>query len=118
MYEYLECFLANDVKNISRYFDWPLTFFTGETFIEMSEWSYKLHKDYKTSVGVQFNVVDINEKSGLVIGTGTRIKKDDSLLESFTATYSCVYKIMSGKLKVAPKYLIRNANSDIMYLNN
>ena len=33
MYEYLECFLANDVKNISRYFDWPLTFFTGEIFI-------------------------------------------------------------------------------------
>ena len=41
MYEYLECFLANDVKNISRYFDWPLTFFTGETFIEIPQWSYK-----------------------------------------------------------------------------
>tara|TARA_B100000131_G_scaffold310968_1_gene343221 strand:- start:23 stop:391 length:369 start_codon:yes stop_codon:yes gene_type:complete len=99
MYEYLECFLANDVKNISRYFDWPLTFFTGETFIEMAEWSYEVHKDYKTSVGVQFNVVDINEKGGLVIGTGTRIKKDDSLLETFTAAYSCVYKNNEWKIK-------------------
>ena len=62
MYEYLEYFLTNDVKNISKYFDWPLTFFTGEKFTEMAEWTYKLDKDYKTSKGVQFNVVDINEE--------------------------------------------------------
>ena len=99
MYEYLEYFLTNDVKNISTYFDWPLTFFTGEKFTDMAEWTYKLHKDYKTSKGVQFNVVDINEKTGLVLGSGTRIKKDDSLLETFTAVYTCVYINNEWKIK-------------------
>ena len=101
MYEYFEYFISNNKEKVIEYFDWPVTFFTGDNFsiIKDGEWAQNVDKDYQTTIGMHFTVLDINNSSGIVWGSGTRIKKDGSILETITGIYTCKYLDNNWKIK-------------------
>ena len=91
--EYLTYFLDNDMEGINSLVKFPITFIDdGESKLldafpvtpkEMME-----NKQWDTTIDTETYVHGVNSKKGHVISSGTRIRKDKSVIEKYTAFYA------------------------------
>ena len=91
--EYLAYFLNNDMDGVNSLVKFPITSIAdGETKLldafpvtpkEMME-----NKQWDTTIDIETYVHGVNSKKGHVISSGTRIRKDKSVIEKYTAFYA------------------------------
>ena len=91
--EYLAYFLNNDMDGVNSLVKFPITSITdGESKLldafpvtpkEMME-----NKQWDTTIDTETYVHGVNSKKGHVISCGTRIRKDKSVIEKYTAFYA------------------------------
>ena len=91
--QYMACFLANDMDGINSLVTFPITYIAdGQakhlysfpiTPKEMME-----SKAWDTTVDVQTHVHGVNSSKGHIVSSGTRIRKDQSIIEKYTAFYA------------------------------
>ena len=91
--EYLAYFLNNDMDGINSLVKFPITSIAdGESKLldafpvtpkEMME-----NKQWDTTIDTETYVHGVNSKKGHVISSGTRIRKDKSVIEKYTAFYA------------------------------
>ena len=90
--EYLAYFLNNDMDGVNSLVKFPITSIAdGESKLldafpvtpkEMME-----NKQWDTTIDTETYVHGVNSKKGHVISSGTRIRKDKSVIEKYTAFY-------------------------------
>ena len=90
--EYLAYFLNNDMDGVNSLVKFPITSIAdGESKLldafpvtpkEMME-----NKQWDTTINTETYVHGVNSKKGHVISSGTRIRKDKSVIEKYTAFY-------------------------------
>ena len=100
--EYLAYFLDNNMEGINSLVKFPITSIAdGESKLldafpvtpkEMME-----NKQWDTTIGIETYVHGVNSKKGHVISSGTRIRKDKSVIEKYTAFYAFTKQIKVGK---------------------
>ena len=91
--EYLAYFLNNDMDGVNSLVKFPITSIAdGESKLldafpvtpkEMME-----NKQWDTTIDTETYVHGVNSKKGHVISSGTRIRKDKSVIEKYTAFYA------------------------------
>ena len=91
--EYLAYFLNNDMDGVNSLVKFPITSIAdGESKLldafpvtpkEMME-----NKQWDTTIDIETYVHGVNSKKGHVISSGTRIRKDKSVIEKYTAFYA------------------------------
>ena len=91
--EYLTYFLDNDMDGVNSLVKFPITFIDdGESKLldafpvtpkEMME-----HKQWYTTIDTKTYVHGVNSEKGHIISSGTRIRKDKSVIEKYTAFYA------------------------------
>ena len=91
--EYLTYFLDNDIDGVNSLVKFPITFIDdGESKLldafpvtpkEMME-----NKQWYTTIDTKTYVHGVNSEKGHVISSGTRIRKDKSVIEKYTAFYA------------------------------
>ena len=91
--EYLTYFLDNDMDGVNSLVKFPITSIAdGESKLldafpvtpkEMME-----NKQWDTTIDTETYVHGVNSKKGHVISCGTRIRKDKSVIEKYTAFYA------------------------------
>ena len=91
--EYLAYFLNNDMDGVNSLVKFPITSIAdGESKLldtfpvtpkEMME-----NKQWDTTINTETYVHGVNSKKGHVISSGTRIRKDKSVIEKYTAFYA------------------------------
>ena len=91
--EYLAYFLNNDMDGVNSLVKFPITFIDdGESKLldafpvtpkEMME-----NKQWYTTIDTKTYVHGVNSEKGHVISSGTRIRKDKSVIEKYTAFYA------------------------------
>ena len=91
--QYLAYFLDNDMDGVNSLVKFPITFIDdGESKLldafpvtpkEMME-----NKQWYTTIDTKTYVHGVNSKKGHVISSGTRIRKDKSVIEKYTAFYA------------------------------
>ena len=91
--EYLAYFLNNNMDGVNSLVKFPITSIAdGETKLldafpvtpkEMME-----NKQWDTTIDTETYVHGVNSKKGHVISSGTRIRKDKSVIEKYTAFYA------------------------------
>ena len=91
--EYLAYFLDNDMDGVNSLVKFPITYIAeGESKLldafpvtpkEMME-----NKQWDTTIDTETYVHGVNSKKGHVISSGTRIRKDKSVIEKYTAFYA------------------------------
>ena len=91
--EYLAYFLNNDMDGVNSLVKFPITSIAdGESKLldafpvtpkEMME-----NKQWDTTIDTETYVHGVNSKKGNVISSGTRIRKDKSVIEKYTAFYA------------------------------
>ena len=91
--EYLAYFLNNDMDGVNSLVKFPITSIAdGESKLldafpvtpkEMME-----KKQWDTTIDTETYVHGVNSKKGHVISSGTRIRKDKSVIEKYTAFYA------------------------------
>ena len=91
--EYLAYFLDNDMDGVNSLVKFPITYIAdGESKLldafpvtpkEMME-----NKQWDTTIDTETYVHGVNSKKGHVISCGTRIRKDKSVIEKYTAFYA------------------------------
>ena len=91
--EYLAYFLNNDMDGVNSLVKFPITSIAdGESKLldafpvtpkEMME-----NKQWDTTIDTETYVHGVNSKKGHVIRSGTRIRKDKSVIEKYTAFYA------------------------------
>ena len=91
--EYLAYFLDNDMDGVNSLVKFPITYNAdGESKLldafpvtpkEMME-----NKQWDTTIDTETYVHGVNSKKGHVISSGTRIRKDKSVIEKYTAFYA------------------------------
>ena len=98
--EYLAYFLNNDMDGVNSLVKFPITSIAdGESKLldafpvtpkEMTE-----NKQWDTTIDTNTYTHGVNSKKGHVISSGTRIRKDKSVIEKYTAFYAFT-KIRDG----------------------
>ena len=88
--EYLAYFLDNDMDGVNSLVKFPITYISdGESKLldafpvtpkEMME-----NKQWDTTIDTETYVHGVNSEKGHVISSGTRIRKDKSVIEKYTA---------------------------------
>ncbi len=101
--EYLAYFLNNDMDGVNSLVKFPITSIAdGETKLldaflvtpkEMME-----NKQWDTTIDTETYVHGVNSKKGHVISSGTRIRKDKSVIEKYTAFYAFTKTDKSWKM--------------------
>ena len=91
--EYLAYFLNNDMDGVNSLVKFPITSIAdGESKLldafpvtpkEMME-----NKQWDTTIDTETYLHGVNSKKGHVISSGTRIRKDKSVIEKYTAYYA------------------------------
>ena len=91
--EYLAYFLDNDMDGVNSLVKFPITYIAdGESKLldafpvtpkEMME-----NKQWDTTIDTETYVHGVNSKKGHVISSGTRIRKDKSVIEKYTVFYA------------------------------
>ena len=91
--EYLAYFLDNNMEGVNSLVKFPITSIAdGESKLldafpvtpkEMME-----NKQWDTTIDTETYVHGVNSKKGHVISSGTRIRKDKSVIEKYTAFYA------------------------------
>ena len=91
--EYLTYFLDNDMDGVNSLVKFPITFIEdGESKLldafpvtpkEMME-----NKQWYTTIDTKTYVHGANSEKGHIISSGTRIRKDKSVIEKYTAFYA------------------------------
>ena len=91
--QYLAYFLDNDMDGINSLVKFPITYIAeGESKLldafpvtpkEMME-----NKNWDTTINTKTYVHGINSTKGHVISSGTRIRKDKSVIEKYTVFYA------------------------------
>ena len=91
--DYLAYFLNNDMDGVNSLVKFPITSIAdGESKLldafpvtpkEMME-----NKQWDTTIDTETYVHGVNSKKGHVISSGTRIRKDKSVIEKYTAFYA------------------------------
>ena len=91
--QYLAYFLDNDMDGINSLVKFPITYIAeGESKLldafpvtpkEMME-----NKNWDTTIDTKTYVHGINSTKGHVISSGTRIRKDKSIIEKYTVFYA------------------------------
>ena len=91
--EYLAYFLDNDMDGVNSLVKFPITYIAdGESKLldafpvtpkEMME-----NKQWDTTIDTETYVHGVNSKKAHVISSGTRIRKDKSVIEKYTAFYA------------------------------
>ena len=91
--EYLTYFLDNDMDGVNSLVKFPITFIDdGESKLldafpvtpkEMME-----NKQWDTTIDTETYVHGTNSTKGHVVSSGTRIRKDKSVIEKYTAFYA------------------------------
>ena len=91
--EYLTYFLDNDMDGVNSLVKFPITFIDdGESKLldafpvtpkEMME-----NKQWYTTIDTKTYVHGVNSEKGHIISSGTRIRKDKSVIEKYTAFYA------------------------------
>ena len=91
--EYLAYFLNNDMDGVNSLVKFPITSIAdGESKLldafpvtpkEMME-----NKQWDTTIDTETYVHGVNSEKGQVISSGTRIRKDKSVIEKYTAFYA------------------------------
>ena len=90
--QYLAYFLDNDMDGINSLVKFPITYIAdGESKLldafpvtpkEMME-----NKQWYTTIDTKTYVHGVNSEKGHIISSGTRIRKDKSVIEKYTAFY-------------------------------
>ena len=101
--EYLTYFLDNDMDGVNSLVKFPITFIDdGESKLldafpvtpkEMME-----NKQWDTTIDTETYVHGVNSKKGHVISSGTRIRKDKSVIEKYTTFYAFTKTDKSWKM--------------------
>ena len=91
--KYLAYFLDNDMDGVNSLVKFPITYIAdGESKLldafpvtpkEMME-----NKQWDTTIDTETYVHGVNSKKGHVISSSTRIRKDKSVIEKYTAFYA------------------------------
>ena len=91
--QYLAYFLHNDMDGVNSLVKFPITYIAdGESKLldafpvtpkEMME-----NKQWDTTIDTETYVHGVNSEKGHVISSGTRIRKDKSVIEKYTAFYA------------------------------
>ena len=91
--QYLAYFLDNDMDGINSLVKFPITYIAdGESKLldafpvtpkEMME-----NKQWYTTIDTKTYVHGVNSEKGHIISSGTRIRKDKSVIEKYTAFYA------------------------------
>ena len=91
--QYLAYFLDNDMDGVNSLVKFPITYIAdGESKLldafpvtpkEMME-----NKQWDTTIDTETYVHGINSTKGHVVSSGTRIRKDKSVIEKYTAFYA------------------------------
>ena len=91
--QYLAYFLDNDINGINSFVKFPITYIAdGEckllnTFPVMPKEMME-NKQWDTTVDTETYVYGSNSTKGHVISNGTRIRKDKTSIEKYTAFYA------------------------------
>ena len=91
--EYLAYFLNNDMDGVNSLVKFPITSIADgeskllDTFPVTPKEMMEI-KQWDTTIDTETYVHGVNSKKGHVISSGTRIRKDKSVIEKYTAFYA------------------------------
>ena len=91
--EYLAYFLNNDMDGVNSLVKFPITSIAdGESKLldafPVTPKELMENKQWDTTIDTETYVHGVNSKKGHVISSGTRIRKDKSVIEKYTAFYA------------------------------
>ena len=91
--EYLAYFLDNDMDGINSLVKFPITYIADGECKSLDAFPVKPkemmeNKQWDTTIDTETYVHGVNFKKGHVISSGTRIRKDKSVIEKYTAFYA------------------------------
>ena len=91
--QYLRAFLRNDIDAINSMLTFPITYIAESEVMSLTEFPVqpsKLMEDkqWHTTIDLKKEVHGCNENKAHVIASGTRIRKDGSVIEYFSAFYA------------------------------
>ena len=91
--KYLVCFLNNDMDGINSLVKFPITYIADGECKSLNTFPVKPKemmdsKQWDTTIDTNTYTHGVNSEKGHVISSGTRIRKDKSVIEKYTAFYA------------------------------